>query len=222
MYGILRRMDRWLSDHRPDVQDALGPPATDEDLDELLAGLRENGFPEARLPADLRAFLKWHTGLKEGCDFASTGFFSRRNPMQLDWIVQSHGIMLSRLPEEQRGFFNPAWVPVFDNSYSLLCVDALGTRGHKPGQVVFVDFKGGESRRIVAPDLNRWMRFFHNVLEHPEGRRYYLERDPELMDALWPATYEIESRLLREVCPGYPIERTVYEPNRARPSPSGR
>ena len=216
MNEVLARLERWLGRHRPDVLAALGPPASDDDIARLRTGLRRNGFPDrAAIPEDVEAFLRWHAGLVRDCDIAATWFFSRRDPMRIDWMIESHQIMVRHGKDAgagQPGFYHPAWIGILDNSYSILAVDAVGTLGHERGQVVYVDFKGGPSRRIIAPSLSAWLRFFLAVLEHPVGGRYYRQIEADRKDELWDATYDLELALLPDRCPGYPIERTVFDP----------
>lgn len=130
-------------------------------------------------------------------------------------MIESHQILLSHAQEAsgtQPGYYHPAWIGFLRNSYSVLCVDAIGTLGHEPGQIVFVDFKGGTSRELVAPSLHAWLHLFLTVLEHPDGGRYYRETDSADPDALWDLTYDIERALLPSLCVGYPIRRTVFDP----------
>ena len=210
----LNELDTWLEGNYEDVHNQLGPPATNADLERLVAGLKKNGFPkDGELPSELRALLSWRSN--GDLDRAFLG----RDLMDVDWIVEHHGIMMGHASErpEEPGFFHPGWISFVDNDYSVLCIDAVGTFGESPGGIVFVDFKGGESRAVKAPSIAKWFQLYLTLLKHPIAGKALAsewhdeEMDDDELDAAFDALTDLEAEFIPKLFPGYPKNYTVHD-----------
>ncbi len=154
--SLLRRLDRWLAQHRKRFHHALKPGASDDELHHLEAAL---GRP---VPDDLKALLKWHNGQDEnfeGC------FREQWYLLSAKQIGEVHAQKLS----EEKDRWRPEWVPFLDDDRDD-CV--LLDTGHRPPPVREFWQKSGD--HPAAPSLAAWLAEFVRAVERGE----YAE-DPE-------------------------------------------
>lgn len=186
-------------------------PALPADLAGLLERLRKAGYPEgAPLPDQLVRLLSWHDGSGSVDHFFSyvCGGNFIASAETAGWFET---LMNNAAEEEAPSYFFAGWIPVFENDYSVTCVDGLGSFGHPPGAVVHVDFKGGQSRPFLAPSLAGWFELFVDLLSRPEGVRAYTEGwgTDDDHDEAWQRAVYLADEIVRTRHPGYPIEHTV-------------
>ena len=174
------RIERWLSDHLPEAREALGPPASEEELAALEAGL---GRP---LPVALRTLLSLHDGelgfpgaFPDGQALlscaeieqiwrvaasiaAETGqdedAFDSWKALVEDGIIFIHG------PVKPNGG-SPAWIPFSSLEGSVIrFVDFDPAPGGRAGQVIEVDQEGC-LYRVLADSLADFLTGYADELE---------------------------------------------------------
>lgn len=155
--GLLKRLERWLSQHRRRYLEGLLPPASPAELEAVQTAL---GRP---IPDDLRALLSWHNGQSEDL----IGHF------QEDWDLMSTKQIVSLKRELDAGEDVPAgWQPVWiafleDNSRDFVCLDS-GAAGAPVREV----WQGKTEHAVVAPSLAAWLAAF---VQDVESGKYHEE-----------------------------------------------
>lgn len=213
--GTLTALGAWLEANRPDVSAILRPAASPEDLARLSERLKQLGHTGS-LPADLVALLSWHDGQENGYHGDADAFFHALdggNFLSCSAIAEWYATLRENAARDDApGYFHDGWLPLFANDYSVTCVDATGSFGAPPGNIVHVDFKGGNLRPFIAPSLTAWLAIFVELLQSEAGNRAYSARmSDESHDELHDSAIEVLEALSKERMPGYPIAHTVDE-----------
>jgi len=211
--ATLAELDAWLAAHRRDLLATLQPSATDEALTRLLRRLRDAGYPtSAPLPAEMETLLRWHDGDLPGDEFFGT--FSSGRLLSAEEIPGWFETMMKNAEDQDApSYFFGGWIPFLENGYSVTCVDGVGSFGAPPGSVVHVDFKGGESRPFLAPNLTGFFEVFVEMLQTPAGTRGYTddweEEEPGDHDEARQKATDLGEAIAKRRHPPYPIEHTV-------------
>jgi cell wall assembly regulator SMI1 len=155
---LLRRLQTWLTKHRPRFAAALNPGATPTQLGALEAALG------MKLPQPLRDLLAWHNGQRPGF----VGRFER------DWLLMSTQTIAAAKrnldADAATTGWQTSWLPVFDDDAGdYLCLDTA--LAECPVRAYYLENK---EHSIVAPSLSAWFTDFVTNVE----RGKYVE-DPE-------------------------------------------
>lgn len=154
---VLPRLDVWLARHRPSYHAALNPGATKEQLDALQTAL---GQP---LPEELRTWLGWHNGQKEGFHGAFVEAFYLLATERIAALARSAG-------EGAVAGWNKAWIPLLaDDQEDLIVLDTA-----TPGCPLREVWQGNDSHDVTAKSLADWAE---DLLKDFEANRYV--EDPE-------------------------------------------
>jgi cell wall assembly regulator SMI1 len=155
---VLPRLDAWLVRHRPTYHAALNLGATAE---ELAALERSLGQP---LPEELRTWLGWHNGQKEGFHGAFVESFYLLGTERIASLARSIR------EEDAVAGWNNAWIPLLASDQEDLIV--LDTAG--PGRPLREVWQGNDAHDVTAKSLADWAE---NLLKDFEANRYV--EDPE-------------------------------------------
>jgi cell wall assembly regulator SMI1 len=155
---VLPRLDAWLARHRPTYHAALNPGATKEQLDGLQTAL---GLP---LPEELRTWLGWHNGQKEGFHGAFVEAFYLLGTERIGSLAQA------MREEGAVAGWQKEWIPLLGSDEENLIV--LDTAA--PGRPLREVWQGNDAHDVTAKSLADWAE---NLLKDFEANRYV--EDPE-------------------------------------------
>ncbi len=169
----LEILDENYKKFRPDAYEALYPPITDSEIEAL-----EQKF-EITLPDDLKELYKWKNGINGGVEPENTvladGHTFYDLELMLEQWVQNKEMYGD---EEQEGFWDAGWLPVFDSGRSLN-YDLTGTFTGNKGQLIKFEYDDDE-RHIVAPSLLEYIKQINTYYElHGCVREDYFEGNIE-------------------------------------------
>jgi cell wall assembly regulator SMI1 len=160
---VLPRLDAWLVRHRPSYHAALHPGATPKQLEALQSAL---GQP---LPEELRAWLGWHNGQKEGFHGAFVEAF---------YLLGTEGIASTARAcreEDMVAGWNNAWIPLLTSDQGdLIALDPAA-----PGRPLREVWQGNDAHDVMAKSLADWAE---TLLKDFEANRYV--EDPERGEVL--------------------------------------
>lgn len=192
MNELLRRLEAWLREYRPDYLAQLLPGLTDA---EYARFAEQFGVTP---PHSFRALYQWRNGqpprssasLQHNMQFASAAS-----------VLESKDV-LDELQEggefEDANWWSPAWLPFLNNGMGdHLCVDMAGSFTGHVGQVLNF-WHDDNPRRIDHPDLETWLECFVSSLERDEW---------EVQSGdIQPRDYDVWTEYLSQRVSGYPIQ----------------
>jgi cell wall assembly regulator SMI1 len=148
---VVRRLDAWLSCHRPEYYQNLRQGLTDAQWAEFQSRLGVS------LPTAFRELYQWRDGQHND----SLAFHMNQDWMCSEDIIRIKHLMDSMIGYDfEPGYWEAAWVPFLHNGGgSHLCVDV--SRG---GQLVEF-WKADHDRPIASPSLEHWLNVFVTSLE---------------------------------------------------------
>jgi cell wall assembly regulator SMI1 len=156
--NLVGRLDRWLSENRPEYYSKLLPGATDEQLKSLKDSVGE-------LPAGFEELYRWRNGQAPNC-FKSLQ--ENQCWMSLQDIQKARDTlneMLDGEEFEQDHWWSKNWLPFLGNGGGdHLCLDLGEEFPGSKGQLLnfFHDY---EDRSAEYPDFLTWLTIFVESLE---------------------------------------------------------
>jgi cell wall assembly regulator SMI1 len=155
MTELVRRLDAWLSEHRPEYYAHLLPGLTDS---EWVAFEDSIGVMP---PDSFRVLYQWRNGQQDDQSFRGNQYW-----MSSAEVTSSKELMDSMIGYDfEPGWWDRNWIPFLHNGGgSHLCVDVVGIDSGTAGQLV--EFWNRDADRpVVAPSLEHWLYGFVRSLE---------------------------------------------------------
>ena len=174
---LWQRLEAWLQWNQPDLDFALNPPATDEQLNEV------ESIIGATFPPEVREFYKIHNG--QGAD--AVGVLYGSNFMSLEQALEDwrawkalldagtfDGLKSGPAPGVKNDWWNPLWFPfVIDQNSNPVCVDLDPAPGGTYGQIIQMDHETPD-RGVPVRSIVLW---FDAYVRAVEGGSYAYDED---------------------------------------------
>ena len=161
MRDLLARLEAALRRRHPEMLAKLKPGANEAAIARLqkLAG--------GRLPASFYEFLRWHDGSRDSADVLDglvwlSASDAVKHKKMMDGIVEE-GHYAAFADDE---WWSTGWFPFADDEsgYRSLVIDAHGSFGGQPGQVLSAGAKDS-TRIVLAPSFDAWLATFVDIAE---------------------------------------------------------
>lgn len=177
MQEVLARLEELLQSRYPEFLAEFYPGATVAELAEFERAL---GF---EVDERFKALYAWRNGHKE---YATRHFQNFHDLAPLATILKIYTNCTDLLDEPpdisfgMRDGWHNRWVPFleFNRGSSSICLDMAGCFAGRVGQLVLYVYNN-KCRPIVAPNIERWLEFYCELLEQDR-----LDEDGQMKDSL--------------------------------------
>ncbi len=195
METLIKRLDSWLKNNRPDYYAKLQPGLSGEAIAEFEKTLG------LEMPTAFKALYQWRNGQQPS---SFEGLQYNQSFMNIEAIKEARQV-LNDLFEgedaEEENWWKPQWVPFLDNGGGdHLCIDMDGTFTGQKGQIIEF-WHDWEDRSIQYANLENWLETFVTSLE----KNLWMDDDgdfPLVDEDAWETYYTTHN-------PGYPIENAA-------------
>lgn len=151
MKSLLKTLDRWLKNNRPDYYESLRPPWTNEQFEQIqkLAG--------TQLPDSFRALYGWKGGQSAA---VAENLYDNWRYLQFEEIrmnYQSYNELYELGGYQYKDWWNPQWIPFLENDDGvLICADLAGSFDGRQGQLITF-IADDPARTIQFPGLEEFL-----------------------------------------------------------------
>jgi cell wall assembly regulator SMI1 len=183
---LIKRLDKWLHENRPDYYAQLLPGATDQEIAELEQSLG------LAIPPALASLLQWKNG--QTTDTKLVDNWSLLSCASIIDCWQSLTEWQEDGSFEVENWWSRDWIPfLYDHSGNNCCIDATGHFSGKAGQILYY-WHDDNSRKVTHENFDKWLETI--VLAMEKGIVYYCQED---MDNEEYNDFVVENN------PGYPL-----------------
>lgn len=159
MEELIKKIDNYLAELRPEYYSELNEPLTDEQLDKLEAHYK------IQIPKDLRTLYKWKNGQKPDCyeAFVNNSCFI---PLHQALYDASELTPMIGFDFEIENWWNENWIPIFQNGGGdSICFDLKGVFTEQKGQLIEF-WHADNDRNVIAPTIEA---FFTKIVQFYES-----------------------------------------------------